>query len=104
MPRPEKGLTSRNTLRLTARERDIVDRERARYAENGVTLSLNDTIRAMIRKAGRPYFPDQATARQVLEHHLDTCPLCSPDGPRCVYGVDILGAANGHIGDSSTVK
>jgi hypothetical protein len=89
MPRPSKSLTSRKTLRMTDAEASVVGRERARYAESGVRLSENDTLRAMIRRAGRPRPATAAAARRAVEQHRESCEDCLTGAHPCPDVVDL---------------
>ncbi|MFJ3812593.1 hypothetical protein ACIPWE_40320 [Streptomyces sp. NPDC090073] len=90
MPRPSKALTRENTLRTTETERLILEQEQKRFAEFGLTLSLNDVMRALIRRAAIPVPTTKAEAQRIIDQHWDDCSECGPGaGPRCPDGVYI---------------
>lgn len=91
MPRPSKGLTCENTLRTTSAERVILEHEQQWYAQNGITLSLNDVMRALIRRAKIPVPMTMEHATEEVTRHCEQCPECgSPEElPQCPDGLYI---------------
>lgn len=90
MPRPSKSLTRENTLRTTNDERRILLDEQKWYAENGLTLSLNDVVRALIRRATVPVPLTKAEATEAVRAHSAACPVCeSTKPPACPDGLYI---------------
>lgn len=86
-----KGLTSGFALRMTDTERTMVEQMRQRYANAGITLSLNDTMRRMIMiSACRPPRTYEESAA-LVKAHTDTCPVCECDRyPVCPEGWNLF--------------
>lgn len=90
MSRPSKGLTRENTLRTTDAERLTLEREQEWYRENGLTLSLNDVMRSLIRRAKIPIPVNKKQATAEVELHSAECTVCvSEEPPRCPDGLYI---------------
>jgi hypothetical protein len=90
MPRLSKGLTREHSLRTTESERLILEQEQQRFKESGLTLSLNDVARALIRRAAIPVPVSEREAQRTVDRHIADCPECQPGaGPRCPDGMYI---------------
>lgn len=88
MSRPSKGLTCENTLRTTSAERLILEHEQQWYRDNGLTLSLNDVTRSLIRRAKIPIPMTREQATEEVTRHSAECPVCvSTEPPRCPDGL-----------------
>jgi hypothetical protein len=77
-----KGATSPFPLRLTPDERALVETVREVYGHAGVEMSLNDTIRHLVRRGGivPAHTPDAAWA-QICEH-ANGCSDCDAENER----------------------
>jgi hypothetical protein len=84
-----KGATSKYPLRMTPEERELLELVRTVYGKEGVEMSLNDTLRHLIRRGGivLRHTPDEALAQ--IREHCDTCPDCDlqADKPSCPEGL-----------------
>lgn len=71
-----KNLTVQMRLRLTADERELLETVHRVYGDQGVPMSLNDTLRHLIRRGAivLPHTPDEATGS--IRAHAETCKLC----------------------------
>jgi hypothetical protein len=90
MPRPNKGLTRRITLRTSDIERNIIKLTQRAMAESGVKLSENDTILFLIQRSTVTDPLDVPEAQTMIRMHCERCPDCT-DGqpPRCAAGVHL---------------
>jgi len=86
MGRPNKGLTSGYALRMTERERSIVECVQRVHKEAGIPVSLNDALRILIRRGALPLPTDLPTARRAIQTHVTDCPYCTPDHIGCPDG------------------
>jgi hypothetical protein len=75
MPAP-KGLTKQLPLRMTDEERALLAEVQQVYGAHGVEMSLNDTARHLIRRAGiiLAHTPGESTLQ--LREHCDGCEHC----------------------------
>jgi hypothetical protein len=83
MPAP-KGLTKQLPLRMTDDERKLIETVQEVYGREGITLSLNDTVRHLIRRAGIVLAHSREAAEDQIREHCDGCPLC--DCEAVTYG------------------
>lgn len=86
-----KGLTSGFALRMNDDERTMVEQMRARYADAGIRLSLNDTLRRMIVMSAirPPRTYEDAVA--MVKGHTDVCPVCEYEQyPVCPEGWNLF--------------
>lgn len=83
-----KGLTKGLPLRMTDEERDLVDQLQASYAAAGVTASLNDVLRHLIRRTEIPLPKTTAEGHAMINAHWATCRDCEAHRPpRCLDGL-----------------
>jgi len=91
MPRPSKGLNRENTLRTTDTERLVLEHEQQWYDLNGLTLSLNDVMRSLIRRAKIPIPMTMEHATEAVTRHSEECSECgaADELPQCPDGLYI---------------
>lgn len=82
MPPKSKGITSPYPLKMQPAERQLAEEVRRVYGAAGVQMSLNDTIRHLIRRGGivLAHTPDAAWA-QICEH-ANGCSDCDAENER----------------------
>jgi hypothetical protein len=73
---PSKGLTRKTHLRMTEEERDLVAKVQGLYGWHGVEMSLNDTIRHLIRRAGIVLASTVEESYGAIRTHCAACPDC----------------------------
>ena len=83
MPVP-KGLTKQLPLRMTDDERALIERVQEVYGREGVTLSLNDTVRHLIRRAGVVLAHTREDAEDQIRGHCEGCEACDCEAAK--YG------------------
>lgn len=86
MPAHSKGTTERTSFRYTPAEGEIIANVVRAHAQVGITISANDAVRALIRRAEPPLPESLAEARTRFEHHIEACTACTPDRPGCPDG------------------
>ena len=99
MPAHSKGLTERTSLRYTADEKAILTNVIRAHADVGITISLNDAVRVLIRRGGSSLPDDVPTAQRRFVDHVEACDACTADCPGCpdgwwladVWGVEARG-------------
>lgn len=75
MPAP-KGLTKQLPLRMTDAERELIETVQEVYGRHGVVLSLNDTVRHLVRRAGIVVAHTPKESARQLREHCDGCAHC----------------------------
>lgn len=96
---PSKGLSKALHLRMTAEERAILDRVQASFDGVGVSASLNDVIRHLIRVAEIPIPATVDEARHAVMAHKAECADCRDSKkPRCPDGVYVRREYQRHLG------
>lgn len=69
-------------------ERATVEQVQAAAEEAGLTVSLNDVIRHLIRRASVPRPPSLRDGIRALKEHAVACDACEPyRPPRCLDGL-----------------
>jgi hypothetical protein len=92
MPNPSKDLEYQTRLRTTLDEREILQQEYVRAAAAGLTVSLNDVTRHLIRRAAIRVPCTEPDARAVIMTHWRVCPDCTEtSGPQCLDGLYLRG-------------
>jgi hypothetical protein len=76
---PSKGLTRKILLRMTEEERDLVAKVQTLYGYHGVEMSMNDTVRHLIRRAGIVLASTVEESYGAIRTHCETCPHCELD-------------------------
>jgi hypothetical protein len=71
-----KGLTSAYPLKMTAEERALLENVQRVYGVEGVEMSLNDTIRHLIRRGGIVLAHTVEGAQDAIRKHCKTCEHC----------------------------
>jgi hypothetical protein len=87
---PANPLDSKFPLRMLANERDTIEAIQTDAANAGITASLNDVIRHLIRRSRFELRPPatEPDARAVIMAHWKVCPDCDPkENPRCLDGL-----------------
>jgi hypothetical protein len=79
MPAP-KGLTKQLPLRMTDDERTTIETVQRLYGHYGVVLSLNDTVRHLVRRAAIVVAHTVEGAREQVAEHIEGCALCTASG------------------------
>lgn len=74
-----KGLTRKTHLRMTEKERELLTKVQGLYGWHGVEMSLNDTIRHLIRRAGIVLAHTVEESFAAIRAHCETCPHCEVD-------------------------
>jgi hypothetical protein len=88
MPPKSKGLTYATRLRTTEDERAIAERVRVSAVEAGLSVSLNDALRHLIRRAGVPVPLTGSEGMAAIRAHWAACSECeSHRPPRCLDGL-----------------
>jgi hypothetical protein len=88
MPPKSKGLTYATRLRTTEAERASAERVQAWAVEAGLSVSLNDALRHLIRRADVPVPLSPTEGLAAIAAHWETCPDCeSYRPPRCLDGL-----------------
>lgn len=95
MPRPSKGLTWTFRLRATDEERAAVHATVDEYAEYGITISLNDAARILIRRASRRPVDSLVVAVTELRRHRAECSRCTAEEIGCPDGARAKASADG---------
>lgn len=82
MPPKPKGITSHYPLKMRPEERELAEEVRRVYGAAGINMSLNDTIRHLIRRGAivLAHTPDAAWA-QICEH-ANGCSECNAEEER----------------------
>jgi hypothetical protein len=78
MPAP-KGLTKQLPLRMTDEERALIESVQTLYGAHGVTLSLNDVVRHLIRRAAVIVAHTPAESLLQLLEHCKGCEHCEAE-------------------------
>lgn len=85
MPRVKQGLTERYPLKMQPAERALLEREQTTAEMAGLTVSLNEVIRHLVRRASMPLPRTEQEARAAVEQHFAVCQVCEPCArPRCL--------------------
>jgi hypothetical protein len=87
---PNTKVDKKFPLRTTADERDTIEAIQTDAANNGITASLNDVIRHLVRRSRFELRPPatEPDARAVIMAHWKVCPDCDPkENPRCLDGL-----------------
>lgn len=96
MPAHSKELTHRTSLRYTSEEDTTISETVRAYAEVGITLSRNDAVRVLIRRASVPLPESEPIARRRWADHVrKTSCACSMERAACADGwwlMDMWGA------------
>jgi hypothetical protein len=81
---PKKHLTRQIPLRMNDAERALLEEVQRVYGEAGVEMSLNDTLRHLLRRAGivLAHTPDESAAQ--IREHCEGCEHCELEADR--YG------------------
>jgi hypothetical protein len=94
-----KGLTSHYALKMRPEEREIIERVQASLAAVGVTASLNDVLRHLVRAAEIPRPADVGEAQGAWLAHQSECDDCKGHRtPQCPDGVLIRREYQRHLG------
>lgn len=81
---------SKFPLRMTRTERATVEAIQADAERAGITASLNDVIRHMIRMGTLPTPETEPQARAAIHAHWDACETCDPAKmPQCLDGLRV---------------
>lgn len=79
MPARSKGLTWSFNARLTDTEERAVRGAVTEYKESGITISLNDALRLLVRRGSRPLPRTLGPLEARIVEHGAECEWCSPD-------------------------
>jgi hypothetical protein len=84
-----KGITCHYPLKMTPAERELLETTQRVYAREGVEMSLNDTIRHLIRRAGIVLAHTPDAAWEQIRLHANACSDCDAEAFRfgCPDGV-----------------
>ncbi|MBK3548140.1 hypothetical protein [Streptomyces sp. MBT60] len=75
-------------LRMTAPERQVVERIQREAEADGVTASLNDVLRHLIARSTSPAPLTEHDARRLIHEHWAVCDVCVPVlAPKCLNGL-----------------
>lgn len=74
-----KGATSKFPLRLTPQERTLVEETQEVYGAAGVPMSLNDTIRFLVRRTSIVLAHTVPESRAQIRKHCEGCRHCDVD-------------------------
>lgn len=86
-------------LRMDPEERAIVERVQASFAAVGVTASLNDVLRHLIRAAEIPIPATAEEAHAAFLAHQEQCDACRDHRrPQCTDGVLVRREYQRHLG------
>jgi hypothetical protein len=77
MPARSKGLTWTFNARLTAAEEAAVRGAVTEYRECGITISLNDALRVLVRRGARPLPRTLGPLKARIDEHIVECEWCS---------------------------
>lgn len=89
MPTKSKADLRGFPLRLADDERGTVEAVRGWFKENaGLSLSLNDVLRHLVRRAEIGIPRTSADGIRALQNHTAACEVCQPyQPPRCPDGI-----------------
>lgn len=76
------GLTERLLLRMTAEERALIEAVQDVYGRQGVRMSLNETLRHLVRRGGIVLAHTVDEAEDAVRKHVANCEDCA----RCRAG------------------
>lgn len=77
-----KGLTEAFPLRMQKPERELLERTRKVYGDEGVEMSLNDTLRHLVRRAGVVLAHTPREAWLQICEHASGCSDCDAEAQR----------------------
>lgn len=72
-----KGLTRAQTLRMTDEERALIETVQDVYGRAGVRMTLNDTVRHLIRRAAIVPACTVEGAQAAVKEHRESCSECA---------------------------
>jgi hypothetical protein len=72
-----KGLTRQQLLRMTEDERTLIETVREVYGREGIEMSLNDTLRHLVRRAEIVLACTVDGAEAAVRDHRASCPECA---------------------------
>ncbi|MFJ3540383.1 hypothetical protein ACIPQA_33690 [Streptomyces sp. NPDC090109] len=76
MPAP-KGLTKQLPLRMTDDERQLIETVQEVYGRHGVQMSLNDTVRHLVRRGAIVLACTVDGAEAAVRDHRESCADCA---------------------------
>jgi hypothetical protein len=83
-----EAIDSKFPLRMTQTERLTVEKIQADAERAGITASLNDVVRHLIRSATAPVPETEREARDAIHTHWANCTTCDPAKmPACLDGL-----------------
>lgn len=85
-----EAVDSKFPLRMTQTERATVEAIQADAARAGITASLNDVIRHLIRMGSVAMPENEPAARAAIHEHWEGCEICDPaEMPQCLDGLRV---------------
>lgn len=72
-----KGLTKKLHLRMTDGERELIDTVQKVYQGHGIEMSLNDTVRHLIRRGAIVLACTVEGAEAAVKDHRESCSECA---------------------------
>lgn len=90
-----KGLTKQMPLRMTEDERTLIETVQDVYGREGVQMSLNDTVRHLVRRAAIVLACTADGAREQLSDHVKGCEDCDYQSSDDLGSIPLTGCPEG---------